>query len=205
MKDFGLYVIITKPTLSYSKVAEICVENEIKMLQLREKNMPDRKLLSIAKNIKSIVKGSKTNFVINDRPDISVLCDADFLHLGQEDLAIEEARKIVHQNMHIGLSTHSILQAKKSLTKNPDYIGFGPVFPTPTKAKSDAAVGTNKLLKVLQFVNIPVVAIGGIFPENIKQVMKSGAKNFAMVRYFMETKDLDKRIKKIKSIINNSY
>jgi len=172
---------------------------------LREKNMPDRKLLSIAKNIKSIVKGSKTNFVINDRPDISVLCDADFLHLGQEDLAIEEARKIVHQNMHIGLSTHSILQAKKSLTKNPDYIGFGPVFPTPTKAKSDAAVGTNKLLKVLQFVNIPVVAIGGIFPENIKQVMKSGAKNFAMVRYFMETKDLDKRIKKIKSIINNSY
>lgn len=201
MNNFGLYIIITKPELPYTKVAEICVDNEITMLQLREKHLSDKELLKIARDIKSITKGSKTKFVINDRPDIAVLSDADVLHLGQEDISYEDARKIVGNNMKIGLSTHSIGQAKEALEKNPYYIGFGPVYKTTTKEKPDAVVGTELLKEVLSFANVPVIAIGGIFPENIKEVINAGAKNIALVRYFMQTKELDSRIKGIKSHI----
>lgn len=196
MENFGIYIIITNPTLPYSTIAEICVRNEIKMLQLREKNLDDRSLIRIGREIKSITKGSETRFVMNDRPDLAVLCDADVLHLGQDDMPLEEARKIVG-DMPIGLSTHSIEQAKRALELDPMYIGFGPIFPTNAKAKPDAPVGTEKLSEVLQFAQVPVVAIGGLFPENIEQVVKAGAQNIALVRHFMQTSDLEARIEEM--------
>lgn len=196
MENFGIYIIITNPTLPYSTIAEICVRNEIKMLQLREKNLDDRSLIRIGREIKSITKGSETRFVMNDRPDLAVLCDADVLHLGQDDMPLEEARKIVG-DMPIGLSTHSIEQAKRALELDPMYIGFGPIFPTNAKAKPDAPVGTEKLSEVLQFAQVPVVAIGGLFPENIEQVVKAGAQNIALVRHFMQTNDLEARIEEM--------
>jgi thiamine-phosphate pyrophosphorylase len=202
MKDFGIYIIITKPVLSYSRIAKICVNNEIAMLQLREKHLSDREILKIGRELKSIVIGSKTNLVINDRPDIAVLCEADCLHLGQDDITYEDARKIVGNDMQIGLSTHSIQQAKDALEKKPDYIGFGPIYATTAKTNPDQVVGTDQLKEVLSFANVPVVAIGGIFPENIEAILKTGAQNIAMVRYFMQAEDMDKKIKEIKFRIN---
>lgn len=199
MEDFGLYIIITKPFLSYTTIAEKCVAHGIKMLQLREKNLPDRELIKIGKEIRNITKGTGTKLVINDRPDIAAICEADFLHLGQDDISINDARKIVG-DMKIGLSTHSIEQAKEALKNNPSYIGFGPVYPTNAKAIPDKPVGTEQLKQVLGFANIPVVAIGGIFPENIKHVIDAGAKNIVMVRYFMQTGEFDKRVNEIKKL-----
>ncbi len=203
MEDFGLYIIITKPVLPYTEIAEICVKHGIRMLQLREKHLPDRDLLKIARDIRYITRGTKTNFVINDRPDIAALVEADFLHLGQDDLPVEEARKIIG-DMPVGLSTHSLEQAREALKKNPAYIGFGPVYPTPTKEKPDPVVGTENLSKVLEFATVPVVAIGGIFPENIPQVLAAGARNIAMVRYFMQTTEFEKRLVYIKSLLQQS-
>jgi len=201
MTSFGLYVIITNPVLKHTTIAEICVKHNIKMLQLREKNISDKQLLSIAKDIRSITRNSQTNFVINDRPDIAVLAEADYLHLGQDDIPIEEARKIVGENIKIGLSTHSIQQAKIALTKKPNYIGFGPIYPTNAKIKPDKPVGTEQLKQVIDFANIPVVAIGGIFPENIKSIISAGSKNIAMVRYLMQTKDFEKNLINILNIL----
>ncbi|MBT3169003.1 MAG: thiamine phosphate synthase [Candidatus Cloacimonetes bacterium] len=198
MENFGIYVIITKPVLSYREIAEICVRNEVTMLQLREKHLTDRQLLQAAREIISITKGTKTNFVINDRPDIAMLCNADYLHLGQTDLTISEARKIVGKKIKIGLSTHSIQQAQDAISQKPDYIGFGPVFPTTTKIIPDPTVGTKNLQTVLKFAEIPVIAIGGIFPGNIDEVLQVGAKNLCLVRHFMETSDFENRLKKIK-------
>ncbi|NLH46252.1 MAG: thiamine phosphate synthase [Acholeplasmataceae bacterium] len=201
METFGIYIIITKPHLSYSILAEKCVQQGIKMLQLREKNLSDKQLIKIGKEIRSVTKGTVTNFVINDRPDIAAICDADYLHLGQDDMPIEDARKIVG-NMKIGLSTHSIEQAKEALSQNPDYIGFGPIYPTNAKAKPDKPVGTEQLKQVLGFSNVPVIAIGGIFPENINQVIEAGAKNIAMVRHFMQTEEFDKRVIELNELIS---
>jgi len=199
MEDFGLYIIITKPFLPYTTIAEKCVAHGVKMLQLREKNLPDRELIKIGKEIRNITKGTGTKLVINDRPDIAAICEADFLHLGQDDISINDAREIVG-DMKIGLSTHSIEQAKEALKNNPSYIGLGPVYPTNAKAIPDKPVGTEQLKQVLGFTNIPVVAIGGIFPENIKHVIDAGAKNIVMVRYFMQTGEFDKRVNEIKKL-----
>lgn len=202
MRNFGLYVIITSPQLPYKTIAEICVYHRISMLQLREKKLSDRKLIRVGKQIREITRGTYTNFVINDRPDIAMICEADYLHLGQDDIPIEEACKIVG-NMKIGLSTHSIKQAKDALSKKPDYIGFGPIYPTNTKAIPDKPVGVDQLKEVLQFSDVPVVAIGGIDNSNIINVINTGAPNVALVKYLMQTNDLEKRIIEIKKLINN--
>jgi len=201
MNDFGLYIIITKPVLPYETIAEKCVANGVKMLQLREKHLYDKDLVNIARQIRGITKGTETAFVINDRPDIAAICDADYLHLGQDDITIEDARKIVG-DMKIGLSSHSIQQAKEALAKKPDYIGFGPIYPTNAKANPDEPVGTENLKEVLGFADVPVVAIGGIFRENVQNVIDAGAGNIAMVRYFMQTNDFDNRINEIKNLLN---
>jgi thiamine-phosphate pyrophosphorylase len=184
---------MTRPVLPYTVIAEKCVANKVKMLQLREKHLPDKELLRIARDIRRITRGTGTRLVINDRPDIAVLCDADYLHLGQDDISIEDARKIVG-DMKIGLSTHSIQQAKKALAERPDYIGFGPVYPTNAKAIPDQPTGVEPLKEVLGFSNVPVVAIGGIFPENMQEILDAGAANIAMVRYFMQSEDFQERL-----------
>lgn len=200
MQNFGLYVIITNPTLSYAQIAEICVRQEVGMLQLREKHLNDKQLLEAASLIKSITKGSKTKFVVNDRADIAALSDADFLHLGQDDLSLAEARKIVGMDMGIGLSTHSIEQAELAIAQKPDYIGFGPVYKTTTKKIADPTVGVGLLSEIVQKSPVPVVAIGGIFPENINTIIKAGARNLSLVRYLMETDQTEQRIKQIQEM-----
>jgi thiamine-phosphate pyrophosphorylase len=201
MEDFGLYIIITNPQSSYRSIAESCVERGVKMLQLREKALSDKELIRIGKEIRAITRGSETSFVMNDRADIAAICEADFLHLGQDDMSMEEARNIVG-NMKIGLSTHSIQQVKEALAQQPDYIGFGPVYPTTTKAKPDQPVGIEQLKQVLDIATVPVVAIGGIFPENIESILKAGAKNIAMVRHFMQTHQFDERVLEFTNLIN---
>lgn len=163
------------------------------MLQLREKHLSDAKLWALAKDISEITKGSDTHFIINDRPDFARLLKCG-LHLGQEDLPINISREIVHENTIIGLSTHSLLQAQIALDKKPDYIGFGPVYPTPTKAIPDPVVGLSLLTKAVESSSVPVVAIGGIDDTNIDEVLSTGAKNIAVVRYLMNTSDTENRL-----------
>ena len=201
MDDFGLYIIITNPQTSYRSIAELCVERGVRMLQLREKSLSDKELIKVGKEIRDITRGSETSFVMNDRADIAAICEADCLHLGQDDMSLEEARKIVG-DMKIGLSTHSIQQVKEALVQKPDYIGFGPVYPTNAKAKPDQPVGIEQLKQVLNMATIPVVAIGGIFPENIQTILSAGAKNIAMVRHFMQTDQFDERVLEFTNLIN---
>lgn len=198
MKNSGLYVIITKPKLTHAKIAEICVKNEVRMMQLREKTLTDKQLLKVARQLRSITKGTKTSLVINDRPDIALLADADYLHIGQDDIPVSEARRIIG-DIKIGISTHSIKQVHNALKQKPDYIGFGPVYPTNAKEKPDPVVGTDKLQEALKISSVPVVAIGGIFPENLDSVLNAGAKNVALVRYLMQTHATDARIKQLQA------
>jgi thiamine-phosphate pyrophosphorylase len=194
MRDFGLYVIITDPVLSYRRVAEICVECGVRMLQLREKHLDDKAILAAAAEILDVTRGTDTMFVMNDRADLAALAGADAVHLGQGDISLSDARRIVGPDMTIGLSTHSIEQARKAIADGADYIGFGPVWATPTKAIPDPAVGVAQLAEVVKFSPVPVVAIGGIFPENLPDVLAAGARNVCLVRHLMESDALDERI-----------
>lgn len=166
------------------------------MLQLREKHLSDREVLAAAAQITRVTRGTGTLFVMNDRADLALASGADLLHLGQDDLPIEQARQIVGA-MPIGLSTHSLNQVHQALAHNPAYIGFGPVYPTTTKQIADATVGTDLLRQVVDISPVPVVAIGGIFPENIKDVLSSGARNLSLVRHLMHTDQTELRIEQI--------
>lgn len=194
MADFGPYVIVTDPVLPYRRIAEVCVERGVGMLQLREKRLDDRAVLAAAAEITAVTRGTGTRFVMNDRADLALLSGADVLHLGQGDISLADARRIVGPGMTIGLSTHTLQQARDAIAQGADYIGFGPVWATPTKDVPDEVVGLDLLREVVGFSPVPVVAIGGIFPENLHEVLATGAKSFSLVRYLMSTPDLDSRI-----------
>lgn len=195
MNDFGLYVIITNPTLPYEQIATICVEEKIRMLQLRLKDSSDRELLAAARQIAAITKGSETNFFLNDRADLAIFSEADGLHVGQDDAPLSLVRSIMPPNKLLGLSTHSLEQAQLAWLQQPDYIGFGPIYPTPTKKHPDPTVGTTLLRQVVTTSPCPVVAIGGIDETNIDAVLDTGARNIAVVRYLMQTTQLRDRIR----------
>lgn len=201
MKDLGVYVIITNPVLSYRRIAEICVANGVRMVQLREKHLDDKAVLAAAAEILAVTRGTETKFVMNDRADLALLAGADVLHLGQGDVSLADARRIVGPRMPIGLSTHTLEQARRAIGEGADYIGFGPVWATPTKDVPDEVVGLELLREVVGFATVPVVAIGGIFPDNLGQVLATGARSFSLVRYLMETPQLDERIRELQSML----
>lgn len=206
MKAFGIYIVMSSPYLGYQRFTEICVEQDLPMLQLREKNMNDMELLRLASELASITRGSSTTFMINDRVDLCLLSGADGVHLGPDDLSWQEARKLLSPSQIIGVSTHSIAQARgiiaeaKNSDYGPDYMSFGPIYPTVAKAIPDQPVGVDQLSRVIGEAHLPVVAIGGIFPSKLGAVLSSGAKNISMIRHFGESQTPEELITKIKQI-----
>ena len=190
MKPFGLYLVMTDPLAGYEECARAAVECRVRMLQLRMKKASDAAFLDMAVKIRAITQNSETLFIVNDRVDIARAADADGVHLGQDDMPLQEARaRWPAEGKIFGLSTHNLGQACAAVMQNPDYIGVGPVFPTPTKEIPDPAVGLEGLRKILQAVSLPAVAIGGITPENLPDVLAHGAQNFAVVRAVIKSPD----------------
>lgn len=150
------------------------------VVQLRAKRLDDVAFLEVAKRVGSACSHAGVPFVINDRADIARMVGADGLHLGQDDLSIEEARRVV-RNMQIGVSTHSLEQAVNAEAEGADLIALGPVFETNTKENPDPVVGLQMLETVCRTVSRPVVAIGGITPENAARTLDAGARYVAAI------------------------
>uniref|UniRef100_A0A7C3N5S8 Thiamine-phosphate synthase n=1 Tax=candidate division WOR-3 bacterium TaxID=2052148 RepID=A0A7C3N5S8_UNCW3 len=203
-KNFGLYLIMTDPVVGYEKLSEIALKNKVKVIQLRDKKLSDKKILEIAKRIKSITKNSETLFIVDDRVDITLLSDADGVHVGQTDISVEDVRKF-SENIIVGKSTHSILQLKKAIKENPDYVGIGPIYPTNSKVIKDRVLGLKKAKKMFEIASIPTVGIGGIKPDNLFTVLSQGFKNYAVLSYINESNDPSKRIKEFFDVERSYY
>lgn len=150
------------------------------MLQLRGKRLDDRTFLELANEARAACHEAQVPLVINDRADIASMVRADGLHLGQDDLCVRDARLIVG-NMQIGVSTHSLEQAAQADRDGADLIAFGPVFDTTTKDNPDPVVGVPQLRRVCRAVSRPVIAIGGITPENAEETLTAGARFVAVI------------------------
>lgn len=149
------------------------------IVQLREKHLPDRQLMIRARRMREWTRESDVLFIMNDRPDLAVLADADGVHVGQEELSVKDARRIIGPDKLIGVSTHSIEQARQAVLDGADYIGVGPVFRSSTKS-FDAFVGLDLVKQVAEEISLPAFAIGGINLENLDQVLAAGAERIAV-------------------------
>ena len=150
------------------------------ILQLRAKRLDDLAFLKIATRVRSACRRAGVPFVVNDRADIAHLVEADGLHLGQHDLCIADARRVVG-GIQIGISTHNLEQALRAEAEGADLIAFGPVFETNTKDNPDPVVGLSTLAKVRQALSRPLVAIGGITPDNAEATLQAGANYLAAI------------------------
>lgn len=177
---FGAYVITSG---DHVELARRACEAGARVLQYRDKKASRLELFQNAREIAAVARRCGTLFIVNDYIDIALMVGADGVHLGQDDIPIADARRIVPVEFIIGKSTHSLAQAVAAQEEGADYIGCGPLFATPTK-EDYIPIGIETLKTVLSTVHIPVVAIGGINLENLDEIRNAGAKNVAMVREF---------------------
>jgi len=181
LRDMRVYVLVTTKFCNGSPVdaARQAIEGGADVVQLREKDMDDRDLLALAGELREICAGGGVLFIVNDRPDIAVLSDADGVHLGQDDLAVADARAILLPHQIVGVSTHCIEQARQAVADGADYLGVGPVFPTKTKGY-EHGVGTESVAEVAGELDIPFVALGGVTIANAGDVARAGARAVAV-------------------------
>jgi thiamine-phosphate pyrophosphorylase len=186
--------------LSFEEMALRTLKAGVKWVQYRDKEHPRKLIYEESLRLKDIAKRFDALFIVNDHPDIALAVDADGVHLGQDDLPGKEARKIMGNNKIIGISTHTIEQAKEAEENGADYIGFGPVFHTMTK-DAGRPKGIEMLPEIKRQVRIPVVAIGGITLENIRPVLGAGADAVAVASAIL-TGDIQENTKRFLDIIN---
>lgn len=181
LAECRLYVLIDASAheAAFAARVERLVTAGVDCLQLRDKHLNDRTLLARAKLLRKLTAGSGTLFIMNDRPDLALLSHADGVHVGQEELPVAEVRRIVGVDMLIGLSTHSIEQAREAVLAGADYIGVGPVFPSGTKA-FEQFPGLDFVREVAQEIRLPAFAIGGIDSQNVGQVVAAGLRRVAV-------------------------
>lgn len=194
MRAKGLYAIIDNsihPSLSNTEIAKRILAGGARILQLRGKGLSSKDRLRQAREIRELTRAAGAILIVNDRVDVALLSNADGVHLGQDDLPIAEARKILGREKLIGISTHNIEQALKAEQEGADYIGFGPVFGTTTKADAEEAKGIEALRGVKKGVSIPVVAIGGIDLENLKEVIDAGADGAAVISAIVKAENIE--------------
>lgn len=176
LTDARLYVLITSGMCrgSVRETARAAIAGGADIIQLREKGIPDAQLLALAAELRELTDETGRIFIVNDRPDIAALVGADGVHLGQRDLPIAEARRLLRPGAIVGRSTHSLDQAKAAVNEGPDYISVGPLFATDTKDAGEP-IGLHALGQVASAVTLPIVAIGGITAQNAAEVRAAGA------------------------------
>ncbi|HEY2921452.1 MAG TPA: thiamine phosphate synthase [Candidatus Binatia bacterium] len=194
-----LYAILdpeqTKGRSPESVLREL-LEGGVTILQLRVKTMAPREFFELARRVRVETRARGCKLIVNDRVDIALACDADGVHLGQDDLPVAAGRKLMGDKI-VGISTHAIDQVREAEQNGADYIGFGPMFGTMTKATGYSARGVEMLRQVRAAVKLPIVAIGGITEQNVRQVWQAGADSAAIISDILGADDIIAKAKRI--------
>jgi thiamine-phosphate pyrophosphorylase len=163
------------------------------VIQLRAKHTGDRQVLAWAHEIRTLTRDAGAAFVVNDRFDLALLCDADAVHLGQEDLAPSELPEQARERLAIGRSTHSLDQARRACDETVDYVAFGPLFGTSSKDSPYPAQGLDALAEIAsQVAPRPVVAIGGIDADGARRAVQAGARGAAVISVVAGADDMER-------------
>jgi thiamine-phosphate pyrophosphorylase len=188
-----LYLITaTRPDLP--AFLEAAVRGGVDLVQLRDKDLPDGALLAALREARSVTRALGVPLVVNDRPDLAVLAEADAVHVGQDDLPVEATRRF---GLAVGLSTHAPGEVEAARA---DYIGVGPVFPTPTKA-GRPATGLELVRHASARAPVPWFAIGGVDRSNVKALVAAGARRIAVVRAIGDARDPEAAARELRAAL----
>ena len=180
----SLYAILDSTLLTISELdlAETLAGSGVELIQYRNKTASSRQFFEISRRLSSALGPRGVRLIVNDRPDIALLVGAGGVHVGQDDLSVEDARAVCGPDRWVGVSTHTLDQLAAADRTSADYIAFGPIFPTATKKNPDPVVGTELLRKARQMTKKPLVAIGGITLDRAAEVYRAGADSLAVIR-----------------------
>lgn len=190
LADARLYVLVTEALCRASLAGTIreAVEGGADVIQLREKQLDDRALLARAKEIRELTRRLGALFIVNDRPDIALLAEADGVHLGQEDVPLQEARRLLGPEALIGVSTHDMSQLRRAILEGAGYIGVGPTFPSATKSFASLS-GLDYVREAMAATSLPAFALGGITLDNVGEAIAAGARRIAVSQAICGAKD----------------
>lgn len=204
LKRFQLYLILDKQSFTQRSLENIYVNPfacGIGMIQLRDKVSAKSAVLKFAVKLSRRLSGCKTLFIVNDYIEVALISGADGVHLGQKDLPLKQARKILGQDKIIGISCYNLRQAQAAQKDGADYIGIGPIYATSTKP-GVKPIGLSFLRELKNKIKIPYFAIGNICADNINEITAAGARRVAVCRAILEAdnpkaaaKELFKKIK----------
>jgi thiamine-phosphate pyrophosphorylase len=198
-----LYAILDLSYVERGKALEVArtlIAGGIDLLQLRAKNYRAEDVEKLASELHATTRDHGVPLVINDHPAIARTVGAEAVHLGQDDMSIAEARRIVGPDCAIGKSTHSLDQAIHAFYEGADYIGFGPLFATPTKPDYQP-IGLDDIAKVHEAVRIPIFCIGGIKLDNLAKVIEAGAQRVVIVSGLLQAKDIVAYARSVKDLL----
>jgi len=165
------------------------------IIQYRDKRASSARLLAVAHRLSALAQSHPFRFVMNDRADIAALAGARGVHVGQEDLPVEAARRICGPDCWVGVSTHNLEQFRAAVATSADYIAVGPIFATATKERPDPIVGVEFIRQVRPMTQKPIVAIGGITAEHAADVYAAGANSIAVAADLATAPDLSARVR----------
>lgn len=186
-----------RPELPLAEIARILTGAGVRLIQVRAKQATSQALLSQTRQLLASLPPS-TVLIVNDRADVALLAGAAGVHLGQEDLPVPSARALLGAEKLIGLSTHTPEQTQAGTAGSADYLALGPIFPTATKPDTEPVVGCAQLRAVRRQTPKPLVAIGGITPENAAQAIEAGADTVAVITGWLAADDIPRRLEEFR-------
>ncbi len=205
--DYSLYLVTDRSILKgrslFDAVAE-AIRGGVNLLQLREKDVCSRDFYQIALKLKELANSCNVPLIINDRMDIALAVDADGLHIGQEDLPLKVARKLLGPGKILGYSVSNTAEAEYGEKNGADYLGAGPVYPTGSKLDTVDPIGTDGIKVIKESVSIPVVAIGGVGLANAAEVKKSGVDGISVISAILGSPQVEENARSLKNIWRSS-
>ena len=202
----GLYVIINRHSQEPDVLIRLCeqvIQGGADVIQYRDKNSTSQDSIQIAIELSTLCHTFEVPFIINDNTDLAGHVNADGIHIGQNDISVKEARRILGDNFSIGVTVSNVQEAKLAELEGADYLGCGHIYQTTTKKKTTPPIGLRGLKQVIDTVPIPVIAIGGITFERIPDVLATGVSGVAMISAIDKHSDPVRACREIKKIISH--
>jgi thiamine-phosphate pyrophosphorylase len=201
--DYSLYVITDRRTAGGRPLVEVvqaAINGGATVIQLRLKESSTREMLSLGRQLHELTRRVGLPLIVDDRVDVALALQAEGVHLGQEDMPAEVARRLIGPDRILGVSARSVAEAKEAEAAGADYLGVGDIFGTTSKPDAGAPIGLERFAEIVSSVSIPVVGIGGITLENAALVMQSGAAGVAVISAVIGAPDPEAAARRLRQI-----